>query len=317
MKKQRLITKLLLLTVIIAVAFSIVVSCSKSEAAQDGGYYDKESYNNSLPQIGGSANGSTQDTANGGIGNLPSDGIDNPNAKVIKKATASITTINYDELIEKLYAKIEELAGYTDSDSFSGSAPYRSANITARIPADKLDEFKTTLSELGTLTSYNATKVDVTLAYSNLKARIDTLKLQAEAVENLFELAEKEGDLTKISSLQKELFDIRLELAEAESSLLVYDNSISYSTVTIRVSETKEYIPEPVEERGFFGKIYDGLKKNIGYIFDDIESFTIWFITNIPYFIINAILITIAVFVFIKLRKLYKKINLTYLKKYK
>ena len=134
-------------------------------------------------------------------------------------------------------------------------------------------------------------------------------KLQAEAVENLFELAEKEGDLTKISSLQKELFDIRLELAEAESSLLVYDNSISYSTVTIRVSETKEYIPEPVEERGFFGKIYDCLKKNIGYIFDDIESFTIWFITNIPYFIINAILITIAVFVFIKLRKLYKKIK--------
>ena len=309
MKKQTLTVKILVFSVIIALLAVLAASCSteKADSSYDNGYYTGD-YESGKPSIGGSGSSSNSSGNSGGIGTIPTDGISNPNAKVIKKANASISTLKYDELIEKLYAKITELEGYTDQDSFGGSAPYRYANVTARIPAEKLDDFKTALSELGTLTQYTATKVDVTLTYSKLKAKIDTLKLQAEAVQNLFDLAEAEGDLAQIRTLQSELFALKREIAEAEAELAVYDNSIAYSTVTITINETKEYVP-PVEEeeKGLFSRIFDELKESFEAVVWALGEIVVWFFGSIPYFIFYAFFIALAIFVAILIYRLWKK----------
>ena len=292
MKKQTLSRSLSLLFVISILLISVLVSytsCAKGGSALDAIYQD------SAPSASDS---------NGGIGNLPSGGVDNPNAKIIKTASANIRTLTYDNFIEKTYLKITELGGYTDSESFSGSAPYRYAYIVVRIPADKLDSFKEELSALGTLTSYTADKQDVTLTYSTLKAKVDTLTLEAAAVEELFEIAKASGNLSEISSLQTKLYDLRLEINQATAQLNAYDNSIAYSTVKLTVNETKEYIPQPEpEKKGAFKRIGENLKENLTDIAHFFVEFFVWFVSAIPYLIIFGIIGSGIVFVIISLKR--------------
>ena len=152
MKKQTSRYRFTLISVIFLLLASLLVSCAKAydnDIGPTSGGYDK-----SVSDYESSANGS-------GIGNVPSGAPDDPNAKIIKTANASLTTLEYDSFIESLYAKIAAFSGYTDSDSFGGSAPSRYASVTARVPSEKLDEFKEFLSGNATLTYYSAKKEDV------------------------------------------------------------------------------------------------------------------------------------------------------------
>ena len=298
MKKQTLSHRLRSFSVILILLFSVIVSytsCAKGGSAFDAEYNKSEIYQDSVVNTG---------SENGGIGKLPSGGVDNPNAKIIKTASANIRTLTYDDFIEKTYSKITELGGYTDSESFSGSAPYRYAYIVVRIPADKLDSFKQELSALGTLTSYTADKQDVTLTYSTLKAKVDTLTLEAAAVEELFELAKASGNLSEISSLQSKLYDLRLEINQATAQLNSYDNSIAYSTVKLTVNETKEYVPvtEP-EKKGAFQRIGENLKENLTDIGHFFVEFFVWFISAIPYLVIFGAIATGIVFLVTKRKR--------------
>ncbi|MBQ9070025.1 MAG: DUF4349 domain-containing protein [Clostridia bacterium] len=291
MKKQTLRYHFILFSVILVFSLVFITSCSKSLAAGDS----DASYNKSEIYY--------ENSSDSGIGTLPTGGTENPNAKIIKNASAEIRTLTYDDFTEKLYLKITELGGYTDSESFSGSAPYRYAYITIRIPADKLDDFKTELSSLGTLTRYSATKQDVTLTYTSLKAKVDTLKLEADAVEELFEKAKTTNDLAQISSLQSKLYDLRLEINQAEAQLAAYDNSIAYSTVKLTVNEIKEHVVVEPEKKNAFERIGENLKENLSDIGNFFVDFFVWFVSAIPYFIIFGVIGTGAVFIIIAIKK--------------
>ena len=202
----------------------------------------------------GEMNSGSSDSG-GGIGSLPSGGVDNPSAKIIKIADATVKTLDYDTFIDELYAKITEYSGYTDGESFRGSAPSRTATVTVRIPADSLDAFKSALSGMGTMTYYNANKIDVSLQYATLSARIETLEVEIGVVEDLFEIAKEEGNLDRIYTLEQRLTALKLDLAESRAEIAVYDNSIAYSTVNLTVKEYEEVVeeePESEEEKGAF-----------------------------------------------------------------
>ena len=259
---------------------------------------------NSAPSIDKGEGYYGSDVDGSGIGSLPSGGIDNPAAKIIKIADASVKTLDYDTFIESVYAKITELGGYTDGETFRGSTPSRAASITVRIPADKLDAFKSALGDMGTLTYYSAKNLDVSLEYATLTARIDTLTLEIDVVEELFEIAKNKGDLASISSLEGRLSSLKLELAEARAEIAVYDNSISYSTVNLTVNEYKEAEePEPEVKKGAFARIGENLVTN----FKDIGSFFVelfvFLVSALPYLLLIGGIVTAIVFITIGVKK--------------
>ena len=259
---------------------------------------------NSAPSIEKGEGYYGSDGEGGGIGSLPSGGIDNPSAKIIKIADASVKTLDYDAFIESVYAKITELGGYTDGETFRGSTPSRAASITVRIPADKLDAFKSALGDMGTLTYYSAKKLDVSLEYATLTARIDTLTLEIGVVEELFEIAKNEGDLASISSLEGRLSSLKLELAEARAEIAVYDNSISYSTVNLTVNEYKEAEePEPEVKKGAFARIGENLVTNFKDIGNFFVELFVFLISALPYLLLIGGVVTGIVFITIAVKK--------------
>ena len=291
MKKGRI----LVFVLIVMILSLTLTACNASSG--------KDSYN-SAPSIDKGEGYYGSDGEGSGIGSLPSGGIDNPAAKIIKIADASVKTLDYDAFIESVYAKITELGGYTDGETFRGSTPSRAASITVRIPADKLDAFKSALGDIGTLTYYSAKKLDVSLEYATLTARIDTLTLEIGVVEELFEIAKNKGDLGSISSLEGRLSSLKLELAEARAEIAVYDNSISYSTVNLTVNEYKEAEePEPEVKKGAFARIGENLVTN----FKDIGSFFVelfvFLVSALPYLLLIGGVVTGIVFITIAVKK--------------
>ena len=300
MKIKGLFLKITAFILVFLLSISILSSCGSSLSKGDS--YAGGSDYNSAPQKG--------ESSNGGIGTVPSGGVDNPNAKIIKTAHAEMSTTEYDAFLEGLYAKITEFAGYTDKETFSGSGKYRHATVTVRIPAEKLEDFKNALSGLGTMTYYSATKDDVTLTYDILKSEIETLTAEIATVEDLFEIAKQSGDLREITEVEEKLTDLRLRIAKANAQLAVYDNGIAYSTVNLTVYETTVIVaPEPEPDPTAFQRIGANLKtafEGIGNFFVDLFVFLV---SSIPYVIVIALFASVPLAIVICVRRKKKKIK--------
>ena len=296
MKKQTLFSKITAILLLAIFALSLV-SCARGGGAADNYYPSMGDYESSGKDsvVGsGAANGS-------GLGDITVSGADNPNAKIIKTAEASVRTTDYETVMNAVFEKITALEGYTDKESFSGSSPYRYAYITIRIPAESLDEFKNELSEIATLTHYSAKKDDVTVAYAMLVARIDTLKLEIDVVKDLFEIAKAEGSISSIAELEGRLSDLQLDLAESEAKLQAYDNSIAYSTLYLTVNETKKTEPVAQEDPPtVFERIGANLKTNFKDIGNFFVEFFVFIVSALPYLVIIAVIVTAVILITVK-----------------
>lgn len=288
------------LSILVLAALTATLLCSCGADASEKYYpgFDYDPYDKAEDGI----TDTNASTGTGGIGNLPSGTGDNPAAKIIKNASAEINTDGYDDFLSSLYLKINEYGGYTDSESFRTNGDMRRAQITVRIPADKLEGMKGELGKLGTLTYYTAEKQDVTSAYEILVSEVETLELEVGVVEELFGIAKASGDLAKISQLESRLTELKLRISENRTRLKVYDNAIAYSTLHLNVYEViKE---EPISEKdGALVRIGANLKRN----FENIGSFFteafVWLISALPYIVLTAIPSAVIIVILVKIKK--------------
>ena len=111
--------------------------------------------------------GNAQDTST----TVPEETAATADRKLIKTVNMDVETREYDKLLSAVENKVTELGGYIESlDAYNGSTYYsyrstRNANLTIRIPKDRLEEFQNTVSELGNVTSRSENVQDVTLTY--------------------------------------------------------------------------------------------------------------------------------------------------------
>ena len=114
--------------------------------------------------------------------------------------------------------------------------------------------------------------------------------------------AESVEDLITIESRMSE---VRYELESIESQLRTYDNQVDYSTVNIDVHEVVEYT---APKKGTVGeRIAEGLKENLADIGIFLEDATVWFVTNIPTFLLLAVFAIIIILIIKGIKKLVNK----------
>ena len=90
-----------------------------------------------------------------------------------------------------------------------------------------------------------------------------------------------------------------------ESQLRTYDNKIDYSTVYLNIDEVERYTP--TEEVTTGERIRDGFVDSLKGVGRGISNFAIWFVVNLPYLAVWAvIIICIILVVRLVIRKLEK-----------
>ncbi len=232
--------------------------------------------------------GMTSDNVSTGSGNTSE--IKPTGRKLIRNFSLDVETLEYDSFIASIKAEVNSFGGYIESSSTSGNSynysSNRYANFICRIPSDKVDEFINTIGGLGNVTFCNEDTTDVTLSYVDTEARIKSLQTEYD---QLLELLGEAENIDTIILLQQRLTEVRYQLESYQSQLRTYDNLVDYSTVNLYVNEVRR-ITSP-EQETVWERINSDFSDNIYDIWVGAQDFFVWFVANIPYFIIWAAVI--------------------------
>lgn len=215
--------------------------------------------------------------------------------KLIKTIRMDVETEDLEALLPQISAKIGELGGYVENQElYNGSAyssyRHRSANLTVRIPADKLNGFVEDVKGVSNVVSYNESTENVTLRYVSTESRMLALQVEQERLLELLGKAENMADLLEIEA---RLTDVRYELESVTSQLRVLANQVDYATVYLYISQVKVYTE--TQEQTVWQRIGSGFKENLRDMGENVTDFFVWIVTYSPQLILWAIVIAIAV----------------------
>ena len=215
---------------------------------------------------------------------VPSDStasqVDLPeNRKMIQKVWIDTETEDMDAVMSGVNDKIRELGGYVEAQqSYNGSSysgtRRRTAELTVRIPEDKLEQFVEQVNAASNVVSTNRTVDDIPLSYVATESRILALETQQT---RLLELLGKAETMEDLLTIEKELTNVLTELEQVKSTLKVYDNQINYATIYLTVTEVKELTvveePESVWER--IGNGFMDSLEGVGVFFRELFVFIV------------------------------------------
>lgn len=270
----------------------------KSESAAE------EYYSADMGFTNGSGSVEITEEASGSQGTRQTD------RKLIKTVDMSVETKEYDNLLVAVENKVNSLGGYIESmETYNGSAysNYRSsrnASMTLRIPQESLDAFLEEISSISNVVRHSENVEDVTLQYVDLSSHKAVLLAEQE---RLLELIEEAYSIEDIITLEARLSEIRYQIESMESQLRTYDNKVTYSTVYLYIDEVRELTP--VKEETVWERIAGGFVESLEDIGYDITETFIWFVINIPYLLIWAVVIIVVVLVLKKIKKRTNRIK--------
>ncbi len=216
----------------------------------------------------------------------------------------SAETDDLDALSAALDEKVSQMEGYLeDQNVYNGSAyssrRYRSADMTVRIPAEKVDQFTEEVAGISNVVSKEKSLEDVTLNYVATENRVNALQIEEARLLELLAKAENMSDLLEIEA---RLTDVRYELENHGSQLRLYDNKIDYATIYLHINEVREYTP--VEEPTLWERITEGFADSISGLGESLQDVLVFVIVAAPYILVYG---GILLVVWIPARKLLKK----------
>lgn len=288
-----------------------LVGCSKSSSARSESYYAAYdmAYEMEAPaamadeayygEAKAAGKVSTTTAANGESANLTGNAA---GRKIIKNGDLSIQTREFDEFLTNLNRSILAVGGYVEASSINGNSynknRMRSADVTARVPADQLDAFCDQVSELGNVTYKNLYTRDVTLTYVDLESHVKALRTEQQTLMDLLAKAEKVEDIILI---QNRLSDVLYEIESYESTLRTFDDQIAYSSVHLSIQEVQRETTVEKETAG--QEIARRFKENWEDVKDGFARFGIDFVSDLPIIIVWVVFLGIIVLVIVRIVK--------------
>lgn len=284
MKMRRLFSVMMALLLVLA-GFA---GCSANTTAQDSaanGRYEAESSKGSLYDGAESPQESVTSSSAAGV----------QNQKLIRTMTVEAETSDMDALLGALDGKISALGGYVENQSVrnggsTASRRYRYADLTIRIPADRLEEFVDHVYGQSNVIYYQESADDVMLSYVATESRITALNTEQERLLELLAKAENMSDLLQI---EQRLTEVRTELEQVTSQLRLYDNLVDYGTVNLSVTEVQEYTV--VEEETVWQRISTGFCSSLENLGTFLTDAFVLIVVSLPYLLPIAAAVGITV----------------------
>ncbi len=170
--------------------------------------------------------------------------------KVIKEGTVSFETNSITITNHTIKKLLSESNGYVAQEKTNSSDYELSQQLTVRIPANRFDHFVNALSaKYSNIQDKNIQVKDVTEAYIDLEARINTKKALKE---RYLSLLEKANSVNEILSIEKEIAQLQEEIDSFDGKMNYLKDQISWSTLTLSYSQA---LPQSESDTGIgFGE---------------------------------------------------------------
>lgn len=233
------------------------------------------------------------------------------NRKMITNVNMNVETEAFTDLTITIENKVKALGGYMESydkgskKSYSGSGvKLQYANMTIRVPADRLDELLNEVRGSANVTSMSSSTDDVTLTYVDIQSHKESLKVEYDC---LLELLAEAESVDQIILLQSRLAEVRYQIESMESQLRTYDNKVNYSTVYLYVSEVERITPVITTEETTQDKMKSGFDESVYNIKEWGKNFAIGFVAFLPYLAIIVAVVVITLIATLIPLKISKK----------
>lgn len=213
--------------------------------------------------------------------------------KLIKNGTLEFESENIIETRKAIFQAIKKFKGYASSDNEYKNAYEISSTLIIRVPTENFDNLLNTItSDVSKFDRKEIKTKDVTAEFLDIEARLKTKK---ELENRYLEIIKKANTVVEILEVEKQIGDLRSDIEVIEGRLKFLNNQVSFSTLDVRIYETR---PEHTE----FGKKFkDGFKNG----WENLILFFVFLVNIWPF-----ILIIIGTVLLIKVwRKKRKKIK--------
>ena len=297
--------KLLAMLLALMMVIGMLTACGAKAPAEDNGAYmdapaDAPAEAPGAPMV---ESDMLTDSSQQSTSELPSD------RKLITTVHMEAETEDLDAMLDHVNSKIAALGGYMESQEINNGSAYskyrhRSSSMTIRIPAENLSQFVDMVSENCNIISNYRTSEDVTLQYVSLESRIEALEIEED---RLLALLEKADNMEDLLTIESRLTDVRYELEQIHSQMLVMQNRINYSTIHLYLSQVIEYTEVEEEPETFGQRIARGFTKSIKGVWNGIVEFVIFFISALPYFVLLGGIAVVVILIIRKSRKAPRK----------
>ena len=240
----------------------------------------------------------------------------NPDEKVIYTASSEIETTEFDQTIDGIQKSINSCGAYLErsyisgnsySASYYGYAPYRSAELTVRVPCDKFEEFIGTLSQSGHVLYTDVSTDTVTAQYYDTQSRLEACKAEHA---RLIEMMEKAETVADMITIEQRLSEVEYEIDSYTSTKNQLDNQIEYSTIYLYVNEVENLTEKEQTHQTYWQQIASGFKntlKSVGTFFKELFRL---FITAIPVLVILAVIAAVVIIIVRRISRRKKRAKL-------
>lgn len=204
--------------------------------------------------------------------------------KIIRTVYMEAQTKEFDNAVTSIRQALIAAGGFEESFSSNnrsyGSTGYysRSATMTLRIPAEKLDAFLGEVGGLLHITSQRSNVQNVTNEYYDIEARLNVLESERTAYEAMLQSAKTTSEML---SIRDRLYDVIEEIEAYKTRLRVLESQVAYSTVHMTLSEVVEYSKVSEQDETFGDRIYDAFWTGWYSFVDNAEDFAVWFVRNV------------------------------------
>lgn len=211
--------------------------------------------------------------------------------KLIRRIHMSAETEDMDALLAHIDQRVGQLEGYIEArDIYNGSAYYgsrnRSATLTIRIPADKLDGFVQQIGEVSNIISNKETSDDVTLKYTDMESRLKVLRTEEE---RLLAFMEEAKSVSEMLEIEKRLTEVQAQLDSLTSQLKVYDNLVDYGTIYLSVEEVEQYTEVQEKDPTMWQRISTGFVSSVKNVWNFLKGVVVVLIVGLPYLALVAV----------------------------
>ena len=218
--------------------------------------------------------------------------------KIIWNASLSMYVEDFAKSTGEIESIARQMGGKVSNKSFNKSSEYIYGTIVLMIPSEKLQQFIKDIEKAGKIGSSNITSEDISDQYYDLKARLETKKKQEARLLSL--LDREDNKLEDILKLEQELARIRGDIESMEGRKRFWDKQVSYSTVTINITQDVQAAKEPDDIWKPLRKAFRNLKPTFMSSLGGLISFFAGIITLIVLLIPWILIVMLVIFIFKK-----------------
>lgn len=284
----------LALALILVLAFA---ACGASKTATDEAYTSQSSAAEAPTEAGDSLSFTdTQKTAD--TGTSTNDGTaELPTAeKIIYSGSATVETMEFDKTLTDLNKMVSDCGGFIENSSVTGTdfnsqhsgyAAYRTANYTFRIPVDKFKSFTEGLSTLGNVPYSSTNAENITMQYTDTESHLTVYETK-EA--RLLELLSKATSMEDILAIENSLSEVQYQIESLTSQIKNWDSLVSYSTLSITVSEVSLYTDDNTSTLSYGQQIKETFTRSIKALGRFFKGFFKFLVGAFPVLVVIAII---------------------------